>query len=131
MFALVKLTNIKHERSQLITLPSKHKAYISGLATRFMDYSYRLPRLFHDVDELREHQKKLERYINYLQGKKVENTENLEKKIAEQERQIERLKERTELMAKDTMRLKEHINKLTEVLESLANKQKKYEMLEP
>ncbi|MBU7001881.1 MAG: hypothetical protein HXS51_14030 [Theionarchaea archaeon] len=96
-----------------------------------MDYSYRLPRLFHDVDELREHQKKLERYINYLQGKKVENTENLEKKIAEQERQIERLKERTELMAKDTMRLKEHINKLTEVLESLANKQKRNEMLEP
>jgi chromosome segregation ATPase len=96
-----------------------------------MDYSYRLPRLFHDVDELREHQKKLERYITYLQGKKVEGVENLEKKIAEQERQIERLKERTELMAKDTMRLKEHINKLTEVLENLANKQKRHEELQP
>ncbi|MBU7013883.1 MAG: hypothetical protein HXS52_07535 [Theionarchaea archaeon] len=96
-----------------------------------MDYSYRLPRLFHDVEELREHQKKLERYINYLQGKKAENTGNLERKIAEQGRQIEKLKERTELMAKDTMRLKEHINKLTEVLESLATKQKRYEGLEP
>jgi len=95
-----------------------------------MDYSYRLPRLFSDVDEIRERQKKLERYIKYLLEKKAENLENLEKKIAHQEKQIEKLKERTELMAKDNLRLKEHVNKLTEVVEYLANKQKREESLE-
>ncbi len=93
----------------------------------FMDYSYRLPRLFHDVDELWEHQKKLERYIKFLQGKKGENLEKLEKKIAEQDRQIQKLKERTELMAKDNVRLKEHINKLSEAVEYLVIKQKQEE----
>lgn len=93
----------------------------------FMDYSYRLPRLFHDVDELWEHQKKLERYIKYLQGKKGENLEKLERRIAEQDRQIQRLKERTELMAKDNVRLKEHINTLTKVVENLVTKQKQEE----
>ena len=100
------------------------KAYISVDTMPCMDYSYKLPRLFQDVDELWEHQKKLERYINYLQGKKGETLKTLEKKIAEQEKQIQTLKERTELMAKDNVRLKEHINKLTEVVEYLANKQK-------
>jgi hypothetical protein len=95
-----------------------------------MDYSYRLPRLFKDVDELREHQKKLERYINYLLEKRATNVGKLEKKIADQERQIEKLKERTELMAKDNMRLKEHVNKLTEVVERIMNKQKRDERLE-
>ncbi|KYK28258.1 MAG: hypothetical protein AYK19_00560 [Theionarchaea archaeon DG-70-1] len=94
-----------------------------------MDYSYGLPRLSADVEELRERQKKLERYINYLLEKKAENLGKLEKKIAEQERQIERLKERTELMAKDNLRMKEHVNKLTEVVEFLANKQKRDERL--
>ncbi len=95
-----------------------------------MDYSYRLTRLFSDVEELQERQRKLERYINYLQGKKAENVGSLEKKIADQEKQIEKLKERTELMAKDNLRLKEHVNKLTEVVEYLANKQKRDERLE-
>lgn len=94
-----------------------------------MDYSYRLPRLSADVEELRERQKKLERYINYLLEKKAENLGKLERKIAEQERQIERLKERTELMAKDNLRMKEHVNKLTEIVEFLANKQKRDERL--
>jgi len=94
-----------------------------------MDYSYGLPRLSADVEELRERQKKLERYINYLLEKRAENVGKLEKKIAEQERQIERLKERTELMAKDNLRMKEHVNKLTEVVEFLANKQKRDERL--
>lgn len=95
-----------------------------------MDYSYRLSRLSADAEELRERQKKLERYINYLLEKKAGNIGKLEKKIAEQERQIERLKERTELMAKDNLRMKEHVNKLTEVVEYLANKQKRDERLE-
>ncbi len=95
-----------------------------------MDYSYRLPRLFSDVDEIRERQKKLERYIKYLLGKKAENLEKLEKRIAHQEKQIEKLKERTELMAKDNLRLKEHVNKLTEVVEYLANKEKRDQSLE-
>lgn len=95
-----------------------------------MDYSYRLPRLFKDVDELWEHQKKMERYINYLLEKRATNLGKLEKKIAEQERQIEKLKERTELMAKDNMRLKEHVNRLTEVVEHIMNKQKRDERLE-
>jgi len=94
-----------------------------------MDYSYGLPRLSADVEELRERQKKLERYVNYLLEKRAENVGKLEKKIAEQERQIERLKERTELMAKDNLRMKEHVNKLTEVVEFLANKQKRDERL--
>ena len=94
-----------------------------------MDYSYRLPRLSADVEELRERQKKLERYINYLLEKKAENLGKLERKIAEQEKQIERLKERTELMAKDNLRMKEHVNKLTEIVEFLANKQKRDERL--
>lgn len=98
--------------------------------TVLMDYSYRLTRLFSDVEELQERQRKLERYINYLQGKKAENVGSLEKKIADQEKQIEKLKERTELMAKDNLRLKEHVNKLTEVVEYLANKQKRDERLE-
>jgi septal ring factor EnvC (AmiA/AmiB activator) len=107
-----------------------HKAYIFCHIKGVMDYSYRLPRLFKDVDELWEHQKKLERYINYLLEKKATNLGKLEKKIADQERQIEKLKERTELMAKDNMRLKEHVNRLTEVVEHIMNKQKRDERLE-
>lgn len=95
-----------------------------------MDYSYRLPRLSADVEELQQRQKKLERYINYLLEKKAENLGALEKRISEQERQIEKLKERTEVMAKDNLRLKEHINKLTELLENLINKQKIEERLQ-
>ncbi|MGD2248618.1 MAG: hypothetical protein PVF58_09445 [Candidatus Methanofastidiosia archaeon] len=95
-----------------------------------MDYSYRMPRLFNDVDQLRERQKKLERYIEFLQKKRNETIEKLEKKVAEQEKIIERLKERTELMAKDSMRLKEKVNKLTELVEYLANKQKREERLD-
>lgn len=95
-----------------------------------MDYSYRLPRLSADVEELQQRQKKLERYINYLLEKKAENLGALEKRISEQERQIEKLKERTEVMAKDNLRLKEHINKLTELLENMINKQKIEERLQ-
>lgn len=94
-----------------------------------MDFSYRLPRLSADVEELQERQRKLERYIQYLLEKKAKNLGKLEKKIAEQERQIEKLKERTELMAKDNLRLKEHVNKLTEVVETVVNKQKREERL--
>jgi uncharacterized coiled-coil protein SlyX len=54
----------------------------------------------------------------------------LEKRVAEQEKQIEKLKERTELMARDNLRLKEHVNTLTEALEQLANKQKRDTQLE-
>jgi hypothetical protein len=93
--------------------------------------------LFTDVEELWERQKKLERYIKYLQEKRVETLGTLEKriseqdkKISEQNRQIEKLKERTELMAKDALRLKEQINKLTELVEYVANKQKRQERLE-
>lgn len=95
-----------------------------------MDYSYRLPRLSADVEELQQRQRKLERYIQYLLEKKSTNLGKLEKKIAEQQRQIERLKERTELIAKDNLRLKEHVNKLTEVVERLVNKQSREERLE-
>lgn len=95
-----------------------------------MDYSYQLPRLSADVEELQQRQKKLERYINYLLEKKAENLGALEKRISEQERQIEKLKERTEVMAKDNLRLKEHINKLTELLENMINKQKIEERLQ-
>ena len=95
-----------------------------------MDYSYMLPRLFTDVEELRERQRKLERYVNYLLERKAETQSNLEKKIAEQEKQIEKLKERTELMARDNLRLKEHVNKLTDIIEQLANKEKRNTQLE-
>ncbi|MBU7011803.1 MAG: hypothetical protein HXS46_14035 [Theionarchaea archaeon] len=95
-----------------------------------MDYSYRLTRLFSDVDELLERQRKLERYVQYLLGKKADNLGKLEKKISEQEKHIEKLKERTELMAKDNLRLKDQVKKLTEVVEYLVNKQKRDERLE-
>ncbi len=95
-----------------------------------MDYSYRLTRLFTDVDELWERQRKMERYVQYLLGKKADNQGKLEKRIAEQEKHIEKLRERTELMAKDNLRLKEQVKKLTEVVEYLANKQKRHEQLE-
>lgn len=95
-----------------------------------MDYSYRMPRLFNDVDQLRERQKKLERYIQFLEKKRNETVKKLEKKVAEQEKTIERLKQRTELLAKDNMRIKEKANKLTELVEYLANKQKRKERLD-
>jgi recombinational DNA repair ATPase RecF len=107
-----------------------NKSYIGNNPIHTMDYSYRMPRLFNDVDQLRERQKKLERYIEFLQKKRNETIEKLEKKVAEQEKIIERLKERTELMAKDSMRLKEKVNKLTELVEYLANKQKREERLD-
>ncbi len=95
-----------------------------------MDYSYRLPRLFNDVEELREHQKKLERYLKFLQDKKKEDAETLEKKIADQEKQIEKLKERTELLAKDNLRLKEDIKKLLEEVEFLMDREQRDERLQ-
>lgn len=90
-----------------------------------MDYSYRLPRLFRDVDELVERQKKLERYIQHLQQQKGESTTKLEQRISDQERRIEALKEKIEYMTNENVKLKEQINKLTEVVEYLATKQKR------
>lgn len=95
-----------------------------------MDYSYMVPRLSAELEEIRQRQRKLERYVNYLLEKKAEDVGRLEKRVAEQEKQIEKLKERTELMAKDNLRLKEQFNKLTEALEQLANKQKRDTQLE-
>ena len=95
-----------------------------------MDYSYMVPRLSAELEEIRQRQRKLERYVNYLLEKKAEDVGRLEKRVAEQEKQIEKLKERTELMAKDNLRLKEQVNKLTEALEQLANKQKRDTQLE-
>ena len=95
-----------------------------------MDYSYMVPRLSAEIEEMRQRQRKLERYVNYLLEKKAEDLGKLEKRVAEQEKQIEKLKERTELMAKDNLRLKEQVNKLTEALEQLANKQKRDTQLE-
>ena len=89
-----------------------------------------VPRLSAEIEEIRQRQRKLERYVNYLLEKKAENLGKLEKRIAEQEKQIGKLKERTELMAKDNLRLKEHVNKLTEALEQLANRQKRDTQLE-
>jgi uncharacterized coiled-coil protein SlyX len=95
-----------------------------------MDYSYMVPRLSAEIEEMRQRQRKLERYVNYLLEKKAEDLGKLEKRVAEQEKQIEKLKERTELMARDNLRLKEHVNTLTEALEQLANKQKRDTQLE-
>ena len=95
-----------------------------------MDYSYRMSRLFTDVEEMRERQKKIERYYQYLLKQKTENLSRLERVLSEQEKEIETLKERTELMARDTLRLKQHVNKLTEVIETIMNEKKIHTSLE-
>jgi hypothetical protein len=95
-----------------------------------MDYSHRMPRLFLDVEEMRERQKKIERYYQYLLKKKTESQSRLERKLAEQEKEINTLKERTELMARDTLRLKKHVNKLTETIETILNEKKLHTTLE-
>lgn len=101
-----------------------------GCSTYSMDYSYRMSRLFTDMEELRERQKKIERYYQYLLKQKTENLSKLERVLSEQEKEIETLKERTELMARDTLRLKQHINKLTEVIETIMNEKKIHPSLE-
>jgi septal ring factor EnvC (AmiA/AmiB activator) len=107
-----------------------HNPYIYCFHRVLMDYSYMVPRLSAEIEEMRQRQRKLERYVNYLLEKKAEDLGKLEKRVAEQEKQIEKLKERTELMARDNLRLKEHVNTLTEALEQLANKQKRDTQLE-
>jgi septal ring factor EnvC (AmiA/AmiB activator) len=120
------------EGKQIISLQvtAWHKAYMRGCSTYSMDYSYRMSRLFTDMEELRERQKKIERYYQYLLKQKTENLSKLERVLSEQEKEIETLKERTELMARDTLRLKQHINKLTEVIETIMNEKKIHPSLE-
>lgn len=103
---------------------------MQGCFTEYMDYSYRMSRLFLDLEEMRERQKKIERYYQHLLKEKTKELSKLERTLAEHEKEISTLKERTELMARDTLRLKEHINTVTEIVENMVNEKKLHTTLE-